>query len=289
MLRRVAVGLICVVVAGCGQGGGVAPGPDQPKPDAEAFRAAQLQQLAQAPAPEGVSPALWRQLKDALSKMLSQSGKVALAAPVSDASAARLAYDGGTQLSWGYACQGDYDQNSQVNISDLARLGQHYGATTGGGPFPPDSIESVVDGDGNGEINIADVTPIGQNFGRRAAGFNVYQSTDQADLPAANDGPNGAGAQTLGAVALADAVGDAATQRLQFSFNVPAPPANGLFWVRPNDAADGSGAHGTPSIAAGPERVSQPGGVQLPLSSGGPRSALPLQLELGHSRALLGG
>ncbi|MCB1218246.1 PKD domain-containing protein [bacterium] len=84
-------------------------------------------------------------------------------------------------LFWHYYNQGDYDQNGEVNISDLTPLGIHLREA---GPWSPASIQGVIDGDGNGEINLADITPIGSNFGARISSYNLYASDDIADYPA---------------------------------------------------------------------------------------------------------
>ncbi|MCB1187990.1 PKD domain-containing protein [bacterium] len=89
-------------------------------------------------------------------------------------------------LFWHYYNQGDYDQNGEVNISDLTPLGIHLREA---GPWSPASIQGVIDGDGNGEINLADITPIGSNFGARISSYNLYASDDIADYPA-DGGPS---------------------------------------------------------------------------------------------------
>ncbi|MEZ5337575.1 MAG: PKD domain-containing protein [bacterium] len=89
-------------------------------------------------------------------------------------------------LFWHYYNQGDYDQNGEVNISDLTPLGIHLKES---GPWSPASIQGVVDGDGNNEINLADITPIGANFGARISLYNLYASDDINDYPAAG-GPS---------------------------------------------------------------------------------------------------
>src|SRR5690606_9214452 len=82
--------------------------------------------------------------------------KRASTAPATNHSRAVASFDGNAGiLSWGYASQGDYDQNSETNISDLTPLGVHFQKK---GPFDYFSVEAVVDGDANGEINIADIT-----------------------------------------------------------------------------------------------------------------------------------
>ncbi|MCB1218280.1 hypothetical protein KDL44_12875, partial [bacterium] len=160
--------------------GGHASRPEQLSPavqDPASFMAEQLSQLDSLPLPEGMDQAQWEELKQTMRSQLSGT-RATLAAPITPASAAKLGLDELTlTLAWGYACQGDYDQNSEVNIADLAPIGTHFGkSTNGAGPFPPGSVESMVDGDSNGEINIADLSPIGTNFGRRVEKYNVYRT-----------------------------------------------------------------------------------------------------------------
>ena len=79
------------------------------------------------------------------------------------------------QLDWAYYQVGDYDQNGEVNISDLTPVGIHLGKNTGS----PDWMTArVADGDANGEVNIADITPLGANFGANVHGFVVECRTN---------------------------------------------------------------------------------------------------------------
>ncbi len=89
-------------------------------------------------------------------------------------------------LFWHYYNQGDYDQNGEVNISDLTPLGINLKQV---GPFGPATILGLVDGDANGEINLADITPIGANFGASVSSYNLYASNDFAAYPA-DGGPS---------------------------------------------------------------------------------------------------
>ena len=110
------------------------------------------------PAPAGVDAPVFEQLRHELKRILilRDSGKLASAPPTDAASAAHLTFDGATdELYWAYTTNGDYDQNGEVNISDLTPLGQHFGES---GEFDYDDIQAVIDGDSNGEINISDVT-----------------------------------------------------------------------------------------------------------------------------------
>ncbi|MCH7472097.1 PKD domain-containing protein [bacterium] len=166
--------------------------------------------------------------------------RLASEAPISDASAADLAWEGDNDiLAWHYYSQGDYDQNGETNVADLTRLGANFGVK---GPFDPTTSLALIDGDGNGELSITDLTPIGVNFRRVVGSYNIYGSASETDYPAGNEEGNGAGAVLLGSVDFAEAVGTPA-ERKQFSFEVGDPEANLFYWVRP---ADG-GHEGTPS------------------------------------------
>jgi PKD repeat protein len=236
-----------VLVAGCSSGRSASP-PTAAQP---LDIAAQLAELDRMPAPSGVNPELWGQLKSALAGSLQHrlaDPRAVRSAPLADASRTSLVFNaGGNTLEWLYYSQGDYDQNGEVNIADLTPIAQHFGESSGGGSFEPASVQSVVDGDANGEINIADISPIGVNFGRSCASYNVYRSNSDSDAPAQNDAPNGAGAQLLGNLPLDQASGTPAAQRLAFSFPLQSLDKQSWYWVRPNDSSAGSGQDGTAS------------------------------------------
>lgn len=181
----------------------------------------------------------------------------ALDAPVSSASAAVLSYDAiTTTFNWLYYCQGDYDQNGEVNISDLTPLGANLGAT---GPFLASTGLSAIDGDGNGEINVADLTPIGSNFSRRVQGYRLMSSADPADYPATNEGPDGPGAAAFASIDFAASTLGSGERR-KFAYVPPvAPGAGDTLWVRPYDGLSvgtpsntvtGAGGGNTPPVAA---------------------------------------
>ncbi|MCB1186348.1 hypothetical protein KDL29_04195 [bacterium] len=154
------------------------------------------------------------------------------AAPSTEASRMQLYFapDFGL-LYWYYRNQGDYDQNGEVNISDLTPLAIHFGKAAAGGSFDFTKVESVVDGDGNGEINISDISPIGANFGNSVQDFKLYFGT-MADYPA-NPGDTPGGLE-IESWPLADASGEAASKRLYFTKQLPimVPAASGL-WLHP--------------------------------------------------------
>jgi PKD repeat protein len=243
MRYLILIGCLCLLAA-CGQKQRAEVGtPATETP--EQFTARQLVLLEQLPAPDGVPAGQWDELKSALRALLTDgSVKATLAAPVTDGSAAQLEIDPGNQrLLWDVNLQGDYDQNGEVNVSDLTPLGARLGQSV---PADPDSNLHVIDGDGNGLLTIADLTPLGANLGRRVQSYNVYRGVAD-DIPASNSGPNGAGAELLGTVQRSAATGTPNATRLHLTFDIEDPNLDYFYWVRPNDAGDGSGEDGTPS------------------------------------------
>jgi PKD repeat protein len=235
--------MLCLQLSACGGGSSEQPEQAEQRQSPAAFLLEQQALLESMPIPEGMNEAAWQELKSAARSMLD-SIKATLAAPITIPSGAKLTLSDDTlELAWGYACQGDYDQNSEVNIADLAPLGSNFGASSGGGPFPAGSLLSMVDGDGNGEINISDISPIGTNFGRRVGSYNVYRSLSFSDVPTANGGPNGPGAELLGSVLYAEATGNRTAEQLRFSFTLPELKPGWFYFVRPADGA----SEGTPS------------------------------------------
>jgi PKD repeat protein len=166
----------------------------------------------------------------------------ARAAPFTPRSAAALTLDNTShRLAWNLCSQGDYDQNGETNIADLQPLSKHWHASSGGGPFPSSSLESIVDGDANGEINIADLQPIGVNYKCRVAGYRIYASPSLDDRPATPDAASAL--PPLAEVALADAGGDPHRERLAFVYTLAMPAPGDYYWVRPFDGDQ----EGTPS------------------------------------------
>ena len=213
-----------------------------------------LAELEQLPQPAGVDAADWAELKQALREVLiATDGQRALrgtsAAPVANSAAAQLSFDDGTtELNWGLVNPGDYDQNGEVNISDITPLAVHLGKS---GPFDYGSIEAVVDGDGNGEINIADITPIGASFGSRVHSYFVFTSDDLNQLPLANEMPSLIA--PLMDLPLSAALGNRAAERLHFSYTAGDTKESQFFWVRPVELPGEAGQNeGTPSNLAGP-------------------------------------
>lgn len=153
-------------------------------------------------------------------------------------SAAVLELTGGNQLDWRFASVGDYNQDGEVGVPDITPLGQNFLVQSPGFPlpWPYESNLSVVDGDSNGEINVADITPIGVHFLKNMfGGYNIYASLDAGDYPDSAGADNG-GATLLDTLTIADdATGTTTTDRLLFSYTIPAPQVGEVYWVRPND------------------------------------------------------
>lgn len=163
--------------------------------------------------------------------------------PTDDASQPDVQWDSFSgALVWNYYCTGDYDQNSEVGVTDLTPLGANFGAA---GPFDPQSALAVIDGDGNGELNVADITSIGANFARRVQGYDIYVGPDQDSLPASNDAPSSI--DPVGFVPFEQHQGNPQGERLRFAFVYPEPHPDQIVWVRPLDGE----ATGTPSTPQG--------------------------------------
>jgi len=197
--------------------------------------------------PAEIDASLQDQLKAELIRVLSARGDSKLISTPPDGEPNRIMdlrlsseAGGDLTLAWSYISLGDYDQNGEVNISDLTPLGVNFGLT---GTFAYSTALSVIDGDDNGEMNIADVTPIGQHLRNSVVRYMVYASADMADYPVAADAPNGEGATLLGTVAFTSAAGVPAVDRLSFTYTVAVPVAGDYYWVRPSDGT----SEGAPS------------------------------------------
>ena len=235
-MRKAAIILwafLLVMTAGCGS-----------KSHVSAVSVSGNGDLQQAQAQAQVEPQLRAELAAELKRVLLLYPPRAVSAPPSSsASATVLSWDDEAGVfQWRYYSAGDYDQNGLVGVSDLTPLGVHFGKSSGGGPFDPSTVESVVDGDSNGLIGVSDVTPIGQNFGVKCQGYRLYFSTEETDVPDIPVEPNGAGTQMTAELALSEATGTPA-ERKQFSYAPDETPPEGYYWVRPYDGQE----LGTPS------------------------------------------
>ncbi len=173
-------------------------------------------------------------------------------APTADEAKARLIIDCSQQhAQWEHLLPGDYDQNGQVGLGDLAPLAMNWNsaAPTEMYAFPDPRAKlfqwnalSMVDGNHDGIINLGDLAFLGMQWGQAARAYNIYSSLDPAaDMPGANDGPDKAPA--LASASITSALTDAATGRRYFSVALSAPEVNRAYWVRATDLA----TLGTPS------------------------------------------
>ena len=162
--------------------------------------------------------------------------------PTSSLSQATLSWDAAhSLLSWRYCNEGDYDQNGEVNISDLTPLGLYFNQSCSW-PAEENSAKSCADGDRNGQINISDLTPIGRNLGCSLQWWNIYLCGDVAQYPSSPSAGNGS-ATLLGPRQLAehDVTTTPASDRLLFTAGVAAPNPADVYWVRPVDNAGAEG------------------------------------------------
>ena len=180
--------LVLLSIIGCGSSANT-PG-QVAKPDVTALTAteanacyrAQLDALAR---PQDLVPADFEVLKQELLHALQSNPQLrttaavpaSLASQVTDLKVYRSA-GGNAYAMWTYANQGDYDQNSEVNIADLTPVGIHLARTHEWSIWP--SAEAA-DGDTNGEINISDLTAIGQNFMGQIDSYVLEATTNSVD------------------------------------------------------------------------------------------------------------
>lgn len=158
--------------------------------------------------------------------------------PVTLLSRAVLRWDAQAQeLGWYYYNQGDYNQNSRVDISDLTSLAANFGESVAPARFAEPDIRFQVDGNADGTIDMKDLTPIGANWGRSASGgYHVYYSTDSADYPTDPTAPLNP-SLLLDTVAFNSASGTP-QQHKYFAYAPDAPAAEGYYWVRPFDGKE---------------------------------------------------
>lgn len=117
--------------------------------------------------PAGVSPAVWHQLTTELSVQLGKRASLNFQphlaldeyTTVDDLMVTPLA--DGYMLEWSYRNFGDYNQDGEVNFSDLAKIGQYLGEATSS---PNWDMASIADGDGNGIVGMEDITPLAANW-----------------------------------------------------------------------------------------------------------------------------
>jgi hypothetical protein len=182
MHRLLFFAFLCALLTACGNARDVAPA--DPNVSGTQSLTQVLAELNALPLPAGAAEADWVQLKQALATALQSSGKkkfVAAVAPPNKSTVADLAVSGDTTsatFTWTYKNTADYDQNGEVNVSDLTPMGPNLGKT----PAAPDWDKArMADGDNNGEVNISDITPIGANFKNSVNGYRLQHSPDGTD------------------------------------------------------------------------------------------------------------
>jgi hypothetical protein len=180
-MRPLIVAALCCtfLLVGCG-GKSIKPEPEPAAPRTQTLDEV-LAELANLEQPQGVDGATWVQLKQRFASALKASGKTkftAAIAPANKSIVADLAVSGDTSsatFTWTYRNVADYDQNGEVNVSDLTPLGAHLFKT----PASPDWQKAkLADGDNNGEVNISDITPIGANLLNSVNGYKLQYSAD---------------------------------------------------------------------------------------------------------------
>lgn len=166
-----------------------------PVADTQAAITSQIEEVQDAPVPEGVDPLLFEELRSQLLEVLAtrdpaggrpeqmapRLGGPPRAASFTPYGAANgiddlvLSTSDGTRLSWTYRNKGDYDLNGMVNVSDLTPIGMYYGLAESD---PRWLLAKAADGDDNGMITVSDITPIGQFFGGSIIGYQIWGTDD---------------------------------------------------------------------------------------------------------------
>ena len=191
--------------------------------------------------PDGVDPALFEELKDALEEaLLAQGiGRMVSTPPTGDSNRVDpLNYHiedvGGTDhyiLTWLYRSLGDYDLDGRVGIADITPMAIHYGEHVGEHPEA-----AHIDGDGNGSVGIEDITPIAMNYGVDVAEYRIYGSADMIwDAGYVEVGTASIETDTV------EAVGG-----LLFSYDLGDAPAYEWYRVVPLDAESAAGIESVP-------------------------------------------
>jgi outer membrane protein assembly factor BamB len=182
LMLRATVALL-MVLAGCGGDTLRAPAPHMLDP-AELS----LSSLERLPLPEGVSPALWAELRTALAAVIREHGTAGGTRTASDFVApaytvtdlATTLADGAPVVTWSYVGPGDYDLNGAVTINDLAPIGRYFNARATDANW---AEARVADGNGDGLVSIADLTPLGAWFGTVIEGYALYRSSFPSPEP----------------------------------------------------------------------------------------------------------
>jgi len=146
-----------------------------------------LGELEELPAPEGVDPAIFEELRQSLAEALTERvGEKHVSSEPSDEG--RRVRDltlhveqGGNSatLEWNYRNDGDYNQDGRVDIADIVPLALHFGEDA----TDPNSLAGVADGNHNGRVGMSDVTPIATNYGAEVVAYCVNRSSYEWYVP----------------------------------------------------------------------------------------------------------
>jgi hypothetical protein len=137
-----------------------------------------LAEIDAAQPPDGVNPAIYNQLKEALRAELAKPGaKTASRPPLGQANlipdfTAADNGDGTSTFSWFYYNSGDYDQDGRTSVADITPIAQHFNQLVSEHPEA-----EVIDGNGDGTVNIPDITPLAMNFNANVAEY-LIEGTD---------------------------------------------------------------------------------------------------------------
>jgi hypothetical protein len=117
------------------------------------------------------------ELSGELARQLSELGitRMTSAPPLGSAGAVTDLVLEAASFNWSLRSTGDYDQNGEVNVSDLTPIGVNFGKSSADAGW---DRAQLADGDANLLITVSDITPIAQNFGNRVDGYELQFSLD---------------------------------------------------------------------------------------------------------------
>lgn len=270
-----ALSLALLALVGCN---GTSPTSDAGgEPQAAASRVVSLEQaiaeIQQFPAPEDTP--LFEQLRAQLIQELKALNPAKLVATAPGGEGNRVddlvLNNEIAQLGWTYVNIGDYDQNSEVNVSDITPIVTYFGSREGDANW----IEAqVADGDKNGEVNMSDITPIVMHYLTTVIGYNVYSSSSFDDVPTAPGDPNGPGTLLVDTVNFDQANEPPGFKT--FSYTITSPVDLNWYWVRPTDGLE-------LGDASNPVQFEEPAVLNIPpvadISANPTVGDLPLDVE----------
>lgn len=191
--------------------------------------------------PAGISPAEWQALKDELARVMAvYKSTSAVPAPPMDPPSKVCDLQvsgspgGSATFTFTFRSTGDYDQNGEVNISDLTTLGANYLKRS---TDPGWAGARVADGDRNGEVNIADITPIGAHYNVSVSGYELMWAYSE-------DGPW----IGMGEVPLSSGVRPTGGGFLKFTTSTTAQAGDAYYCVWPYFGDGAEREYGVPSM-----------------------------------------